>query len=86
MTSSDTNASLCDGFQNGKFEMRSNTSTLFLKIKHVDVSDSGLYFCGVNTNTYPAIFSATYLKVQGKWTVKIRTDLEPVEVKYSKKV
>ncbi|XP_039677623.1 T-cell surface glycoprotein CD8 beta chain-like isoform X2 [Perca fluviatilis] len=64
MQSSDSNASLYDGFQNGKFNMTSNTTTLFLNITHVDLADSGLYFCGFYSDGKPVIVSATYLKVQ----------------------
>ncbi|XP_039677620.1 uncharacterized protein LOC120572388 [Perca fluviatilis] len=64
MLTSDSNASLYDGFQNGKFNMTSNTTTLFLNITHVDLADSGLYFCGCYSNNYSVIVSATYLKVQ----------------------
>ncbi|XP_070849493.1 uncharacterized protein [Chaetodon trifascialis] len=63
MMTSDGNASFCDGFQNSKFNMTSNRTTLFLKIKQVDSSDSGLYFCGFYSDGKSVIVSATYLKV-----------------------
>ena len=60
------NASFCDGFQKGKFEMSSDISNIFLKIKPVDLSDSGLYFCGCYVKAHIVISSATLLNVQGK--------------------
>ncbi|XP_055362948.1 uncharacterized protein LOC114845446 [Betta splendens] len=63
MTSSDGIATICDGFQNGRFTMTSNIVTVFLNIKHVDLSDYGLYFCGFNENRKPVIVHATYLNV-----------------------
>ncbi|XP_053199904.1 uncharacterized protein LOC128384379 [Scomber japonicus] len=44
----DGDPKFCDGFQNGKFKMSSNNSVVFLKITHVDLSDSGLYLCGID--------------------------------------
>uniref|UniRef100_A0A669CZJ5 Ig-like domain-containing protein n=1 Tax=Oreochromis niloticus TaxID=8128 RepID=A0A669CZJ5_ORENI len=46
MQASSSNVNYNDGFKNGKVEMTKTTSDVFLKIKQVDVSDSGLYFCG----------------------------------------
>ena len=63
-------ATLCDGFQNGKFEMTSNMSAVFLKIKQVNSSDSGLYFCGYIITKNLVIVDATYLEVQGKSVAK----------------
>uniref|UniRef100_A0AAQ5YSP7 Ig-like domain-containing protein n=1 Tax=Amphiprion ocellaris TaxID=80972 RepID=A0AAQ5YSP7_AMPOC len=73
ITSSDK-ALLCDGFQNRNFIMTSNITNLFLNIKSVDVSDSGLYFCGCCKEGFSALVSPTYLKVQGKIAVKCFSD------------
>ncbi|XP_069015412.1 uncharacterized protein [Embiotoca jacksoni] len=64
MFSSDSNASLHDGFKNGKYNMTSNSKNLFLRIKPVNLSDSGLYFCGCYKDEYPVIVNATYLNVR----------------------
>ncbi|XP_029310281.1 uncharacterized protein LOC115023444 isoform X2 [Cottoperca gobio] len=61
----DTEVSFCDGFQNGKFNMSSNTTTVFLKIKEVDSSDSGLYFCGFYIDKHTVMVGAVYVNVQG---------------------
>uniref|UniRef100_M4AB89 Ig-like domain-containing protein n=1 Tax=Xiphophorus maculatus TaxID=8083 RepID=M4AB89_XIPMA len=49
--------------QLGRFTMTSNITDLFLNIRSVDFSDTGLYFCGTHTAGNPEIFSATHLKV-----------------------
>ncbi|XP_078020595.1 uncharacterized protein LOC144459803 isoform X1 [Epinephelus lanceolatus] len=64
MYGADAKALFCDGFQSG-FEMSSNISTVFLTIKRVDLSDSGVYFCGFYKDTHTVIGDATHLKVQG---------------------
>uniref|UniRef100_A0A3B3TWZ3 Ig-like domain-containing protein n=1 Tax=Poecilia latipinna TaxID=48699 RepID=A0A3B3TWZ3_9TELE len=52
--------------QLGRFTMTSNITDLFLDIRSVVFSDTGLYFCGSRTDGNPVIFTATYLKVKGK--------------------
>lgn len=65
LVNSKREATYSDGFRNGKFEMTTNISTLFLKIKKVDQSDSGLYFCGFHSDRR-LLFSVTHLNVGGK--------------------
>ncbi|XP_051231372.1 uncharacterized protein LOC127349553 isoform X2 [Dicentrarchus labrax] len=55
----------CDEFHKGQFKMSSNFSTDFLQIKQVNLSDSGLYFCGYYLNGHTVISTATYLNVKG---------------------
>ncbi|XP_068444012.1 uncharacterized protein [Clinocottus analis] len=59
-----SNASFCDGFQHG-FEMSANISNVFLKIKRVDSSDSGRYFCGFYVDKHTILTDLTHLIVQG---------------------
>ncbi|XP_005455269.1 uncharacterized protein LOC100705694 isoform X2 [Oreochromis niloticus] len=64
MSTANSRVTFRDGFQYTKFNMTSNTSVVFLEIKQVDPSDSGLYFCGELHMGRPSVFTATYLKVQ----------------------
>ncbi|XP_053199008.1 uncharacterized protein LOC128383405 [Scomber japonicus] len=64
MDGADDEALFCDGFQSVKFDMSSNNSTVFLKITQVDLSDSGLYFCGFYNGTNTVIADVTELHVQ----------------------
>lgn len=65
MIRSESAADFCNGFDNGNFEMRSNVTNLYLRIKRVDLSDSGLYFCVFYTSGR-AFFSVVHLHVEGK--------------------
>ncbi|XP_036968663.1 uncharacterized protein LOC119027505 [Acanthopagrus latus] len=57
-------AKYCEGFQNGRFEMRSSNNIVSLKIHIVAKSDAGLYFCGFYTGGN-FTFSVTRLNVKG---------------------
>ncbi|XP_038587614.1 uncharacterized protein LOC119912475 [Micropterus salmoides] len=56
-------ATFCDGYQDGRFEMSSNISAVFLKIKQVGLSDSGLYICGFYVDGHPS-FSVIHLDIK----------------------
>ncbi|XP_063325138.1 uncharacterized protein LOC134624085 [Pelmatolapia mariae] len=58
-------ASFCDGFQNGKFNMSSNVTSVFLKITEVSLSDAGLYFCGFYVDVHIIISNAVELRFEG---------------------
>ncbi|XP_030609695.1 uncharacterized protein LOC115797297 [Archocentrus centrarchus] len=59
-----TETSFCHGFENGLFEMSSNVSSVFLKIKEVKLSDAGLYFCGFYARTHTVFSPAIELRIQ----------------------
>ncbi|XP_037614614.1 uncharacterized protein LOC119481582 isoform X1 [Sebastes umbrosus] len=75
MVSADGVVEYCDGFQNLTFEMSSNISTLFLKIKGVDSSDSGQYFCEFYSRGRPT-FSIIRLNVEVKGSNETHDDVE----------
>ncbi|XP_020555561.1 uncharacterized protein LOC110013541 [Oryzias latipes] len=62
MPTAESNATVLEDFKNGRFHMSSNTTHVFLNIKEFNISDSGLYFCGLNTINYN--FDATFLQVE----------------------
>lgn len=66
MYGSDSEASFCHGFRNRNFTMSSNVSFVFLQIKRVDLSDAGLYFCGLYISGHTVISNAVELRIEGK--------------------
>uniref|UniRef100_A0A3P9L6B3 Ig-like domain-containing protein n=1 Tax=Oryzias latipes TaxID=8090 RepID=A0A3P9L6B3_ORYLA len=74
----DGGPSYCDGFNDGKFEMNSNSSSVSLKISGVDESDSGLYFCGFYRNRHTVIGNVTQL------IIKDSSDPNSAALKFSK--
>uniref|UniRef100_A0A3Q3FF48 Uncharacterized LOC109979274 n=1 Tax=Labrus bergylta TaxID=56723 RepID=A0A3Q3FF48_9LABR len=64
LSSADKKAFFFGEFQNSSFDVTSNSTHLFLKMKQVDFSHSGLYFCGFASEGNSVIVSATYFKVQ----------------------
>lgn len=66
MSMSSSGWSSLNKIQLDRFTMTSNITDLFLNIRSVDFSDTGLYFCGPRTAETPEMFSATHLKVDGK--------------------
>uniref|UniRef100_A0A3B3WM72 Ig-like domain-containing protein n=1 Tax=Poecilia mexicana TaxID=48701 RepID=A0A3B3WM72_9TELE len=74
MLGAESNVSLFDGFHFSKYNMTSNITNLFLTIREVNISDSGLYFCGPYVGAavgtaVPGVFTATHLQVEGKMDV-----------------
>ncbi|PWA30247.1 hypothetical protein CCH79_00019001, partial [Gambusia affinis] len=65
MLNAESAPSSYDPFQPDKFAMTSDSANVSLRIRPLDVNDSGLYFCGHYFDGFPAVFTATYLKVEG---------------------
>uniref|UniRef100_A0A3Q1E9U6 Immunoglobulin subtype domain-containing protein n=1 Tax=Acanthochromis polyacanthus TaxID=80966 RepID=A0A3Q1E9U6_9TELE len=87
--SSTQEASFYGGLETDRFGLTSNGSTLFFKIKRVEFSDSGFYFCGFYYKTHPVIVNSKYLKIPGKnvlidgdIVIAINTNLDSDDLNY----
>uniref|UniRef100_A0A087XXQ1 Immunoglobulin domain-containing protein n=1 Tax=Poecilia formosa TaxID=48698 RepID=A0A087XXQ1_POEFO len=65
----------CDEFKSGSFNIWSNSSTSVLRINQLNVSDSGLYFCGFATKQH-RLFTVTQLHVNGTKTFYDDTEVQ----------
>uniref|UniRef100_A0A3Q4H2Z1 Uncharacterized LOC102792900 n=1 Tax=Neolamprologus brichardi TaxID=32507 RepID=A0A3Q4H2Z1_NEOBR len=65
-------ASFCDGFQNGKFNMSSNVTSVFLKMTEVGLSDVGLYFCGFYVDVHIIISNAVELRFEAGTSPRLK--------------
>uniref|UniRef100_A0A3Q3FGE9 Uncharacterized LOC109975887 n=1 Tax=Labrus bergylta TaxID=56723 RepID=A0A3Q3FGE9_9LABR len=59
-----------DGFSNHTFTMSSNTSTIFLKVRSVDLNKSGIYYCGFNKDGHPFL-TTIHLKIKAATLVSM---------------
>uniref|UniRef100_A0A674E046 Immunoglobulin domain-containing protein n=1 Tax=Salmo trutta TaxID=8032 RepID=A0A674E046_SALTR len=56
---------LHNGFHWSHIEMFSNNTTFFLKITEFEITDCGLYFCGLYPHSHMLFVNAIVLKIQG---------------------
>uniref|UniRef100_A0A8C6UX70 Ig-like domain-containing protein n=1 Tax=Neogobius melanostomus TaxID=47308 RepID=A0A8C6UX70_9GOBI len=56
-------ASYTDGLEDGRFNVTSNSSHIFLTISPVNSSDTGFYFCGYESSMGLILKDSTYLDV-----------------------
>ncbi|XP_067117923.1 uncharacterized protein [Osmerus mordax] len=62
-SSSPDNVKYHNGFQDWRLDMRYNNTLIFLTIREVDFSDSGLYFCG-RMDLYISFTNLTFLEIK----------------------
>ncbi|XP_055358295.1 uncharacterized protein LOC129603001 [Betta splendens] len=81
MARSTDKAQFCGGFNNGTFQVEVNTTGVFLTIKNVNLSDSGIYFCEF-FNRGNNVYYVIHLNVNG--SEETQDDLDTMSQKCNK--